>query len=70
MKRQKKVVYNVQCAHEEEHLFEKMFVIEEGSEQVESEVEAFCPFCDEMVTVTVRGKLVPDEELLRRFKLR
>jgi hypothetical protein len=44
-------------------------VIEAGSEHVQSEVEAFCPFCDKMVTVTVQGKLIPDAALLRKFGL-
>ena len=64
----KKVVYNVECAYNEEHVFEKVFTIEEGSEKIETEIEAYCPFCDKMVTVTVQGKVIPDESILRKFK--
>ena len=67
MAKEKKVLYMVQCAFDPEHEFEKAFTVEEGSEQKETKVEAFCPFCDKRVMATVKGKVVPEESILRRF---
>ncbi|MCL6589304.1 MAG: hypothetical protein K6U80_05045 [Firmicutes bacterium] len=64
MAKEKKVLYMAQCAFDPEHEFEKSFTVEEGSEQKKAaKVEAFCPFCDKRVTVTVKGKAVPDESI-------
>ncbi|MCK5057010.1 MAG: hypothetical protein KAT34_10165 [Candidatus Aminicenantes bacterium] len=57
----KKVLYNVQCIHNEKHIFKKVFEINEGTEKrEETEVETYCPSCDKLVTVTVKGKVKPD----------
>lgn len=69
MKKQKKITYTVECAYDPQHVFEKSFVIEEGTEHLESTVEAYCPHCDELVQVTIRGRIVADSEVLRRFGL-
>ena len=63
-----KVTYMVQCAYDENHKFEKVFEIEEGTEQTFSNVQAYCPECDKMVEVTVQGKVIPDENILRMFE--
>jgi hypothetical protein len=68
MKKIKKVVYQVQCAFNSQHLFEKVFEIEEGTENRQSKIEAYCPFCDKFVTVTVQGE-APDTDTLRKFDL-
>ncbi len=68
MKKEKKVTYLVQCVYDPEHEFEKVFTIEDGSEErVESEVEAYCAQCDKHVSVTIKGKALPNEEILRKF---
>jgi len=67
MKKYKKMLFNVQCAFDEKHIFPKSFDIDEGTENETSEVEAFCPFCKKQVTVTVQGKVAPNESLLRKF---
>jgi hypothetical protein len=43
----KKVLFNVQCQSDPEHIFEKVFELEENRErpEKESEVEAFYPYC-------------------------
>ena len=69
MKRLKKQVYEVQCANDPAHVFPKIITTQEGTEDTETEVQAYCPFCDEMVTFTVQGELEVDEEFLRKFKL-
>ena len=66
-KQSKKVVYHVQCSHNPEHIFEKVFEIEEGSENKESKVQAYCFKCDKYVTVSVQGKVIPDQDILRKF---
>ncbi len=69
MKKAKRVLYNVECAYNPDHVFEKVFTIEEESEGMESEVQAYCPYCEKHVTTTIKGKAVPDESLLRGFDL-
>ncbi len=65
-KQMKKVLYNVQCFYDEKHVFEKVFEIEEGSEEKEeTEVEAYCPQCNQLVTVVVKGKVPPDKTVFR-----
>ncbi len=65
-KKMKKVLYNVQCVYNEKHIFEKIFEIEEGSETIEeSEVETYCLHCDKLVTVVVKGKVLPDTTIFR-----
>ena len=66
MKRIKKVVYQVQCAFDPKHIFEKVFEIEEGTEKQQSRVEAYCARCDKFVTVTVQGE-TPTTDTLRKF---
>ncbi len=65
----KKVVYRVQCTQDAEHLFEKVFLVEEGSEKVATRAEAYCPRCNAMVSVLVQGKVVADKEVLRKYGL-
>ncbi len=69
MRQTKKVVFKVQCAYDESHIFEKVLEIEEGTEDKETEVQAYCPFCEKHVDVTVQGRVVPDTELLRKYGL-
>ncbi len=69
MKKVKKVLYNVECAYNPEHVFEKVFKIEEASEAMETEVQAYCPYCEKHVTTTIKGKVVTDASLLRGFDL-
>ncbi|HEX9655132.1 MAG TPA: hypothetical protein VGA99_15605 [bacterium] len=66
MKKTKKVVYHVQCAFDPKHVFEKVIEIVEGTENKQSQVEAYCPLCDKFVTVTVQGE-TPTTKTLRKF---
>jgi hypothetical protein len=63
----KKVIYQVQCAFNKNHIFEKKLEIQEGSDLTEdtTEMEAYCPYCNNMVKFTVKGRPVPDEFTLR-----
>ncbi len=66
----KKVLYEVECPHhaegEKPHVFNRMFKLEEGSDEVtETEVQARCAICDKMVTVTIKGKPKLDEWVKR-----
>jgi hypothetical protein len=67
MKKTKRVKHKVQCAINPEHVFEKVYDIEEGSESLKSEMQVYCPYCDEFVDVTIQGKVVPDDSILRSF---
>jgi ribosomal protein L44E len=67
-KQKKKVLYQVQCIHNENHLFEKVFEIEAGSEEKEeTEVETYCPYCNKLVTVVVKGKVPLDKPFYRHI---
>jgi len=68
MAKHKRVVYEVVCPKSPKHVFPIAFEIEEGSEKVQSKVEAYCPTCDTLVQVTVKGKLIPNQEIMRKFK--
>ena len=65
-KKTTRVKYRVQCDSDAGHIFEKIFKVEEGGGEVESVVEAFCPYCDRLVPAAVKGKARLDEEA-RRF---
>jgi hypothetical protein len=69
MKKGKKVIYKVRCSFNSKHFFHKAFTVEEGTEHTETKAEAYCPFCDKWVSVTIQGKLIPDKELIRKFGL-
>jgi len=64
----KPIKYTVQCIINEKHVFEKVFRIQEGSEAVESEVEAFCPFCQNPMTVKIKGIPVKEDVLTRSLE--
>ena len=65
-KQMKKVLYNVRCAYDPGHVFEKVFEIEAGSEEKEeTKVETYCPKCNGLVTVVVKGKVLPDTTVFR-----
>jgi hypothetical protein len=64
-KKTKKVLYNVQCAFDEKHVFEKVLEVEVGTESVESEVDAFCPSCNKMVSIMVKGKVAMNTSVMR-----
>ena len=68
MARSKRVVYEVVCPNNREHVFPFAFEIEPGSEKIESPAEAYCPKCEDFVRVTVKGKLSPSKKVLRRFR--
>jgi hypothetical protein len=68
-KQTKKVLYNVQCVYDEKHVFEKVFEIEAGTEEKEeTEVQTYCPYCNKLVTVVVKGKVPPDKTVFRHIK--
>jgi len=68
VKKTKKVVYAMQCQSNPEHILEKVIEIEEGSEKFETEIEVYCPKCDKYVKASVQGKLVPNQDILRKFE--
>jgi len=64
--KKKRIKYKVQCANNPEHIFEKVVDIIKGTENTESEIQAYCPFCDEFVDITIQGQPSPDS-ILRKF---
>jgi len=67
--RKKKTKYTVRCVKNPEHIFDKVYDIEEGSEDSKTnEVLAYCPYCDAEVGIEIQGKVPPDVDMLRRFE--
>ncbi len=60
--------YKVQCSYDATHIFEIFLDIEKGSENKETIIEKFCPYCDEdrMVEITVDGRVI-GEEIVRKI---
>ena len=62
----KRVTYEVQCVHDKSHRFEKVFEIEGGTDaETATEVETYCPYCKKLVSVRVKGKVLPDLDIFR-----
>jgi hypothetical protein len=66
----KKVLFNVQCRNKAKHIFEKVFELGPSQERPgkENNLEAYCPYCNQMAAVTVKEKVPPNEELIKRFE--
>ena len=69
MNKIRKIVHKIQCAHNEEHIFEKAFNIKDGPVKEETDIQTYCPFCNKSVTVRVKGEVVPDKKILRKYGL-
>jgi hypothetical protein len=69
-KPKKRVLFTVQCRFDPGHSFEKVFELEENRERPgkETEVDAFCPYCNKIVEVTVKEKAPLNEEIIKRFE--
>lgn len=62
----KEVLYQVRCP--KGHEFQKTIPIVEDSEKTEtSDMQAYCPVCDEMVEFTVEGEVILNTEVERKF---
>ena len=66
-KKTERVLYNVECAFNKEHIFEKVIEIKQGSENSKTELQAYCPFCDELVNYKIQGEAVPNAAILKKF---
>ena len=66
----KKVRFNVQCPVNPQHIFEKMSLLEQNQDRPEQEtgIDAFCPFCSQVVEAAVIEKTPLDVEILKRFE--
>jgi hypothetical protein len=69
MTEKRKIVHRIQCAHNEEHIFDKAFEIKDGPVTKETEIQTYCPFCDKSVTVRIKGEVLADKEVLRTYGL-
>ncbi len=67
-KKTRKVAYEVTCP--QDHVFEKVIPIIEGTEDEQSQIQTYCMECDDYVTVTVKGKLDPKDVIERMFEPR
>ncbi|MCP4217763.1 MAG: hypothetical protein GY765_24190 [bacterium] len=65
---EKEVMYKIECVYDKTHIFDKIFKIKKGSEEkMVSPNEVYCPYCNKLVTVEVKGEVVPDKNCLRTF---
>jgi hypothetical protein len=68
-RRKKSVIYDIQCAADATHNFNREFTIEEGTEEsYTTDMHVTCPFCDTLMTVVVKGKVFPDATIYRKLK--
>ncbi len=50
-------LFKVKCGnHECGKVFDKLIEIIEGSENIKTNQETYCPFCKKMVSFTIQGK--------------
>lgn len=66
----KQIIFTVECAFDATHRFEKKIdILDPGTgEPPESEVDAWCPYCGKMNTVTIKGKPVLDKVIEKKFR--
>ena len=64
----KKVLKEVVCCHNPEHVFTIAVALEPGSKGASSTIEAYCPLCDKFVSVTIQGAPELNEQITRLFK--
>ena len=62
----KKVTYIVICHKNPSHKFPVVYEIKEGTEAQTSRPTEQCPFCGELVEVTVEGQLI-DDTIVRKL---
>lgn len=65
MKQTKKVYYQIICHNNPDHVIEKCFEVEEGSEDIDTEAEVYCSKCDDFVSFKIKGKIIKDKDVLR-----
>lgn len=68
MKKTEKVYYQVICHNNPDHVIEKCFEIEEGTEEIDTKVEIYCSQCDDFVSFQIKGKIPKDQDVLRILK--
>ena len=66
MTKTNKVPYEVVCHKNAKHVFSVVFDVIPDANST-SKAEVYCPECDTLVRVTIKGKLPPNQEVLRRF---
>lgn len=65
MSKKKKVIIKVKC-EKCSNVFDIAIDIKPDSEEKHtSEIDVYCPFCDEMLTVEIKGKILSDTTILR-----
>lgn len=65
MAKKKKISTKVKCG-ECSNVFDIAIDIKpESEENNTSEVDAYCPFCDKMLTVEMKGEIISDTTILR-----
>jgi len=65
MSKKKKVIIKVKC-EKCSHVIDIAIDIKPESEKNNiSEIDVYCPFCDEWLTVEIKGKILSDTTILR-----
>ncbi len=65
-KKKKLTVFNIQCKADKSHMFDREFIIFEGTEEkYTTEVQIYCPFCDHLLTLEIKGKIASDTAIFR-----
>lgn len=56
------------CYKNPKHEFPVVVDVIEGTDQIVSELEVYCPDCGEMNKIKIKGELKPDAVVTRYFK--
>ncbi len=73
MARKKNIIsktYTAVCHKDPGHEFPVVVDVIEGTDEVVSTLEVFCPDCGEMNRITLKVELKPDAEVMRYFDLK
>ncbi len=55
------------CCNDPSHEFPVVVDVVEGTDEVVSKLEVFCPDCGEMTQFEIKGELAPDANVLKFF---
>lgn len=65
MAKKKKVIIKVKCGNCEHVIKIAIDIKPDSEEKHTSEIDVYCPFCDEWLTVEIKGKILSDATILR-----
>ncbi|CAN2049098.1 hypothetical protein GMMP13_750002 [Candidatus Magnetomoraceae bacterium gMMP-13] len=62
-----KKIVQVECEFDSSHIIKKMLEIKAGTEEVQSTIQVYCPFCQKYINGKIQGEVHLDDEAMRKF---